>query len=103
MSNYEKYKLQWMLDHGYTLQDLIQSLTEYQQADPEDIERASTPITELFEEWQQDIGFRSEIWVCEQEWLDYEGNDDEMMFENPCAESNNLAPKGQGGQYDIQL
>ncbi len=68
MTEYQKYQLQWMIDHGYSLDDLIQELTTMQYDDPEDSDRISTPISELYDEWVMDVGFGSEIWVCEDEW-----------------------------------
>ena len=49
MSEYEKYQLQWMLAHGYSLRSLIAELTEMQLSDPEDFDRISTPVSELFD------------------------------------------------------
>ena len=72
MTDYQKYQLQWMLDHGYSLQDLMRELTEFQYDDPEDSDRISTPISELFNEWEFDRGFGSEIWACEGEWREAE-------------------------------
>ena len=46
-----------------------------QYDDPEDSDRISTPIQELFQEWEQDRGFGSEIWPCEAEWAECEGKD----------------------------
>lgn len=73
MSNYEKYKLQWMIDHDYSLSDLMQELTDYQYDDPDDGDMISAPVTELFESWESDVGFGSEIWACKPEWEEYEG------------------------------
>lgn len=72
MTDYQKYQLQWMIDHGYSLQDLMRGLTEFQYDDPEDSDRISTPISELFNEWEFDRGFGSEIWACEGEWREVE-------------------------------
>lgn len=76
MDAYQKYQLEWMLSHGYSLQDLIQALTEYQYEDPEDSDRISTPISAIFAEWEQDVGFNSEIWACKAEWAE-EDQDEE--------------------------
>lgn len=70
MDNYEKYQLQWLIYHGYSLKNLMTELTRLQYEDPEDAERISTPIDQLFDEWVADIGFSSEIWACEKEWRD---------------------------------
>ncbi len=74
MTDYQKYQLQWMIAHGYSLQDLIAGLTCLQYADPKDSDRISTPVSELFDEWETDSGFNSEIWACEAEWRDCEGS-----------------------------
>ena len=87
MSNYEKYQLQWMMNHGHSLSELIQELTDMQFEDPEDSDRISTPVNELFQEWEFDRGFGSEIWVCEKEW---EKCDKPIQFfEDKIAEINN--------------
>ena len=78
MSEYEKYQLQWMISHGHSIQDLIQELTEMQYCDPEDGDRISIPISELFDEWVVDVGFGSEIWACEAEWSECEGSEREI-------------------------
>ena len=64
MSEYERYQLQWMIAHDHSLQDLIVELTEMQFSDPEDDDRISTPVSELFDEWVADVGFGSEIWAA---------------------------------------
>ena len=61
MTEYQKYQLQWMIDHGYSLNDLVMELTNLQYDDPEDIRRISTPILELYCEWEMDVGFGSEL------------------------------------------
>ena len=60
MSDYEKFQLQWMIDHGHSLRELMEELQSLQYDDPEDSDQISTPITELFERWEQDRGFRSD-------------------------------------------
>lgn len=72
MTEYQKYQLRWMIDHGYSLDNLMDELTRFQYDDPENSDRISTPISELFNEWVSDIGFGSEIWACKAEWLDCE-------------------------------
>lgn len=84
MTAYQKYQLQWMIDHGYSLDDLIQELTSMQYDDPEDSDRISTPISELYGEWVMDVGFGSEIWVCEGEW----GMSEKCEMRNPISETH---------------
>lgn len=68
MSDYEMFQLQWMIDHGHSLRELMEELQSLQYDDPEGSDQISTPITELFERWEQDRGFGSEIWPCEAEY-----------------------------------
>lgn len=81
MDEYERFKLQWMLDHGYSLSDLMRELQALQHDDPEDSDRISIPVTELFKEWESDSGFGSEIWPCKAEWAGCEGNEDNFGAE----------------------
>ena len=68
MNDYEKFQLKWMIDHDHSLRELMEELQSLQYDDPEDSDRISTPITELFQEWEADRGFGSEIWPCEAEY-----------------------------------
>ena len=72
-NKYEYYKLAWMIAHGYTLSGLMRELTDMQFEDPEDSDRITTPINELFEEWEAERGFGSEIWPCKAEWAQTKG------------------------------
>ena len=84
MTAYQKYQLQWMIDHGYSLDDLIQELTSMQYDDPEDSDRISTPISGLYGEWVMDVGLGSEIWVCKGEWEMSE----KCEMRNPISETH---------------
>ena len=63
---YEEYKLHWLLEHGYTLTDLISRLDSLQKEFPE------ATINELFQNWEYENGFDSMIWACYDEWIDNE-------------------------------
>lgn len=67
MSDYEKYQLQWMIDHRITLHDLVTELEEMQRSFPDE------PVNVLYEAWEGDRGFHGMIWACEDEWKDVEG------------------------------
>lgn len=69
---YEQFKLQWMIDHGYNLKDLI---AELQAMVDEDLDGTDVPTTlkSLFEDWEFGIGFtRGSIWPCFEEWMQNE-------------------------------
>lgn len=69
---YEKYRLSWMLSHGFTLSDLMRALHSYQ-------EDVFSPLPELFCEWEIDAGFSGSLWVCFREFLDAEYQNEEYM------------------------
>ena len=57
MTRYEKYQLQWMIDHDYSLDDLIKSIFEYGV----DCQGDYAMEPELFWQWEKDSGFGGEI------------------------------------------
>ena len=67
MTIYEKYKLQWLIDHNYSINDLIQELEDYINQESSDIK---INLSKAFEEWESNTGFNSEIYVCEEEYYD---------------------------------
>jgi len=69
MTPYQKYKLQWLIDHNYSLNDLIQALEDYINQESSDIK---INLSKAFEEWESDSGFNSEIYACEEEFNDAE-------------------------------
>lgn len=56
------------------MKNLIEELQNLQYEDPEDSDRISTPVEELFDEWETDIGFGGSIWACRKEWEECEGS-----------------------------
>ena len=66
---YEKYRLEWMISHGYSLKDLIAEIEMMSDENPDH------SISTLFDDWEYGFGFNSEIWCsydefCEAEYLD---------------------------------
>lgn len=64
---WEKFKLQWMIDHGYTLVDLINELEMVREESDED-----ATLDEIFDQWEFGFGFGSEIWPCYDEFIECE-------------------------------
>lgn len=56
---YERYQLEWMIAHGYSLKDLVDSLGEYTENSDLGIE---------FGNWVADMGFNGDLWVCKDEY-----------------------------------
>ena len=67
LRRYEAFKLQWMIDHGYTLGQLVQELELGLQ---ENDLRAPLPV--VFDDWEYSCGFSGAIWPCFDEWLECE-------------------------------
>ena len=68
---YEIYRLQWMMDHGFTIPDLIKNLDSMIEEDANE-SGVRTSLQSLFQDWEFGIGFDSEIWPCYQEFLENE-------------------------------
>lgn len=68
---YERYKLQWMLDHNHTLSELLDILQSCMDE--------TGDINNAFNTFECDTGFRSELWACEDEFLETEWENDDYM------------------------
>lgn len=75
---YELFKLQWMINHGHTLSELMQNLDQYNVERIEEFYESSDDFDQLnldssvvFKEWEQESGFiGGEIYPCFEEWLE---------------------------------
>lgn len=82
MTPYQKYQLQWMIDHDKSLDDLIHELHEYEQECEE-----KEPLPSLYHLWIQDSGFNGELFISESEYKDYEGaNTEDEEIQNAFKE-----------------
>lgn len=70
MNEYEKYRLQWMLDHDYTLPDLLERLSDIAMNENlDEIQNPRVMLNEAFERLEYEQGFdNEEIWLCKDEW-----------------------------------
>lgn len=75
---YEKYKTEWMLEHGITMNEFIRVLDNYRtECEQDGVE--FTSIENVMDSFEADSnGFDGEIWVCYDEWQDSE------FFEELC-------------------
>lgn len=66
---YAKYQLEWMINRGYSIKNLICCLDnikdEYEESDG--VVYIDT-ISDLYNEWVCEYGFNGEIWSCYDEW-----------------------------------
>lgn len=79
-TSYKNYQLQWMIDHGYSLRDLMQSMDEYYDDKYDTIGRS---FDNLFTEWQNESGFNHELWSCKEEAINAEECNDTSKEEIP--------------------
>lgn len=63
---YEKYKLNWMAIHGYTVLDLVRSVENYRKS--LEMDGTNNSLENILDEWENDCGFCGEIWACYDEW-----------------------------------
>lgn len=67
---YERYKLDWLMTHGFTLLDLMREINNYAKEVCDDAE--TRDIITLFHGWEDECGFGSRIYACADEFLDSE-------------------------------
>lgn len=63
---YEKYRLDWMIQHGCGLKDITLPLIEIEKDNP------GLDIVGLIKIWEDDYGFNGELWVCYDEFIETE-------------------------------
>lgn len=80
---YELYQLDWLMTHGYSLQDVINVLREgYAECCSSNLINQHTDWDEDFdsvEEYFEEQGFNGTMFVCEDEFYDCEYQDTEYM------------------------
>lgn len=73
LTGYERYRLDWMADHGYGLDSLVTALGQYigefYTVTDRDTGREAS-LCEVFDEWQEDHGFGGQIWSTPREYAD---------------------------------
>ena len=69
---YEKYKTEWMLEHGITMNEFIRVLDDYRIEQEQDGTEFNS-IEDVLDSFETDSnGFDGEIWACYDEWQDNE-------------------------------
>lgn len=78
---YRLYQLDWMASHGYTVADIVRHAVKYHNdtMDPEDPDAALPDENEIFDNWEDESGFNGSIWVCMDEFLGAEYQDEGYM------------------------
>ena len=71
---YEQYRLNWMIEHGYSLPRLIRQLARLK--DECNAQGDDPTIEELWEMWEDEYGFDGDLWACYDEWLQGEGRNE---------------------------
>ena len=93
MTDYEKYQLQWMIDHGYSLTDLVNEIIPYanEVSSVEPHANLGYCIKEGFYDLANGRGFNGELWVCEEEW---ETNEKSLDIDSASIEeSEKITPR----------
>ena len=75
---YEKYKTEWMLEHGITMSEFVRVLDDYRTEQEQDGAEFNS-IEDVLDNFEADSnGFDGEIWSCYDEWEENE------FFEELC-------------------
>ena len=75
---YEKYKTEWMLEHGITMSEFVRVLDNYRIEQEQDGVEFNS-IEDVLDSFEADSnGFDGEIWSCYDEWEENE------FFEELC-------------------
>ena len=69
-SDYQNYQLQWMIDHNYSLEDLIDNLNEQIDQNPKQYisNNSHVYLHNAFADWEYESGFNQDLYVCEEEF-----------------------------------
>ena len=63
MTDYQKFQLQWMIDHNHSIDELIDELEKVElNKDPNET------LQDVYDQWEIFQGFGGEIWPCIKEW-----------------------------------
>ena len=84
VSLYEKYKTEWMLEHGITMDEFIRVLDNYRSECEQDGDEFNS-IEDVLNNFEDDGSFGGEIWACYDEWECTE------FFEELCDRVNDKA------------
>ena len=75
---YEKYKTEWMLEHGITMSEFVRVLDNYRTEQEQDGVEFNS-IEDVLDSFEADSnGFDGEMWACYDEWEENE------FFEELC-------------------
>lgn len=78
---YQRYKMDWLLSHGFTISDVLKSIADYLQDLNESCNYFKDDTFEkAIAEWENDVGLAGgQIWACREEFRDEEYQDDSYM------------------------
>lgn len=69
LKGYEKYQLEWLIEHGYSLDDLIDKLQQtFEMLYTEKEENEVIDIRDTYEVWYDSFGFDQNIFASKDEW-----------------------------------
>lgn len=83
LTGYKRYQLEWMIEHGYSLEDLMTRMDDIVDDLYHPCDR---PLPSDAMEEFENLGFKeSEIWTCEDEWEQNEALEDDEVTLFECA------------------
>lgn len=78
---YERYKMDWLISHGFTLSDVLESIADYLDGLNESGDYfEDQDFSGTIREWENDVGLTGgQIWACKEEFRDEEYQDYSYM------------------------
>lgn len=100
---YELFKLQWMINHGYTLRALMDYLDKFTSEKIDNCELfddISLNVSDLFSEWEAEFGFNGNIYPCFEEWFE---NDRKISSDRTISDTSGYLSPEEQEEYEQVL
>lgn len=96
-AEYERFKLMWMLDHGFSLTDFVRELENLRKES-----ELNVSIEDVFANWEFGCGFGSQIWPCFNEFLECEYKEMQAARDSVPTSQQKKEKQGfiQGTKYE---
>lgn len=99
LKGYEKYQLEWLIEHGYSLDDLIEKLQQtFEMLYVEKEENEVINIRDTYEIWHDSFGFNQNLFASKDEWENNENLEknnelNEEFYKSICNKYINTTAK----------
>ena len=102
IKEYERYQLQWMQDHGFSVKNLIDTISDMAD-EMSNTDEPYVMVQDAYDNFLHDTGFSGQIWACRDEWLEEKWHEfaDIPVIEFDTSDSLGMAIEEPFYCYDI--